>query len=388
MNQKKVRFYNESYLSMGFTWTGDPSCPIPLCLVCGKQLSNSAMAPAKLKRHFTTNHSHMKNKSADYFKRLLESQNKQSTAFVSKVSVSKKAQETSYLVAEIIAQKRKSHTVGENLIMPACKIIVGKMLGQDAVREIENVPLSNSTISQCIDDMSHDAEEVLCDKLKNSSFSVQVGESTDLANKCHIVAFVRFINEGEIQENLFCCKELPETSKGIDIFNILSTYLETRGLSWTNCVGICTDGAPSMVGSITGFVSLVKLENADVVSTHCFLHREVLISKSLGAEWKKVFDDATKMVNFIKQRPVHSRMFKKLRENLDKDKVLNRVFQLNDELQEYFQGNNKPDFAKCFEDEKWLQRLAYMADMFHHLNQLNKSLQGPGVLKSKCIDFK
>lgn len=112
MNQKKVRFYNESYLSMGFTWTGDPSCPIPLCLVCGKQLSNSAMAPAKLKRHFTTNHSHMKNKSADYFKRLLESQNKQSTAFVSKVSVSKKARETSYLVAEIIAQKRKSHTVG------------------------------------------------------------------------------------------------------------------------------------------------------------------------------------------------------------------------------------------------------------------------------------
>ena len=94
------------------------------------------MAPTKLKRHIATNHSHMKNKRADYLKRLLESQKKQSTALLSKVSVSEKALKTSYLVADIIAQKRKSHTVGENLILPACKIVVGKMLGQNAVQEI------------------------------------------------------------------------------------------------------------------------------------------------------------------------------------------------------------------------------------------------------------
>jgi hypothetical protein len=41
--------------------------------------------------------------------------------------------------------------------MPACKIIVSKILGQEAVREIENVPLSNSTINRCIDDTSYDA---------------------------------------------------------------------------------------------------------------------------------------------------------------------------------------------------------------------------------------
>jgi hypothetical protein len=52
---------------------------------------------------------------------------------IQKVTVSEKGQEASYLVAELIAQKRKSHTVGENLIMPTCKIIVGKMLGYDAV---------------------------------------------------------------------------------------------------------------------------------------------------------------------------------------------------------------------------------------------------------------
>jgi hypothetical protein len=71
----------------------------------------------------------------------LESQNKQSQAFVIKVTVNEKAQEASYLVAELVAQKRKSHRVGENLIMPTWKIVVAKMLGQDAAQEIENFPL-------------------------------------------------------------------------------------------------------------------------------------------------------------------------------------------------------------------------------------------------------
>jgi hypothetical protein len=65
------------------------------------------MAPAKLKQHLTTNHSHMTSKSADYFTWLLESQNKQSKAFVSKVTVSEKAQEASYLVAELLPIKGK-----------------------------------------------------------------------------------------------------------------------------------------------------------------------------------------------------------------------------------------------------------------------------------------
>lgn len=61
VDTKKVHLYDESSLSMCFTWTGDSCCPIPLCLVCGKRLTNATMAPAKLKQHLTTNHSHMTN---------------------------------------------------------------------------------------------------------------------------------------------------------------------------------------------------------------------------------------------------------------------------------------------------------------------------------------
>jgi hypothetical protein len=61
-------------------------------------------------------------------------------------------------------------------------------------------------------------------------------------------------------------------------------------------------------------------------------------------------------------------MFKKLCENLGKQhinlllytetkwlsrgRVRNRVSELEAELQDYFQENSKPDFAKCFEDEE------------------------------------
>jgi hypothetical protein len=72
--------------------------------------------------------------------------------------------------------------------MPACKIVLSKMLGQDAVREIEKVPLSRGRTSKCIDDLSRDAERVLCNKLKNNSFSIQVDESTDFTSKCHVLA--------------------------------------------------------------------------------------------------------------------------------------------------------------------------------------------------------
>jgi hypothetical protein len=146
-------------------------------------------------------------------------------------------------------------------------------------------------------------------------------ESADIISKAQLLAFVRFENKGEIMENCCCCKELPETNKGQDIFNILSSYLESCGLSWSRCVGICTDGGPLMIGSIKDFVTLVKEKNPDVITTHCFLHREVLVSKTIGEDLKQVLDVAVNMVNFIKQRPLKSRMFAKLSENMQKEHV-------------------------------------------------------------------
>jgi hypothetical protein len=106
-------------------------------------------------------------------------------------------------------------------IISAYKIVVRKTLGQDAVQEIENVPLSKSTVSRYTGELPHDAQEVLRYKLKNISFYIQVYDSPYSTNESYIVAFVRFANDGEIQEKFFCCRKLGETSIGQDIFNVL-----------------------------------------------------------------------------------------------------------------------------------------------------------------------
>jgi hypothetical protein len=57
---KKVKrqYYND-YLNVGFSYVYENYCRIPLCVVCGEKLFNSAIAPAKLKRHFLSKHANL-----------------------------------------------------------------------------------------------------------------------------------------------------------------------------------------------------------------------------------------------------------------------------------------------------------------------------------------
>jgi hypothetical protein len=64
------------------------------------------------------------------------------------VTVSVKAQEASYLVAELTAQRMESHAVAESLIMPACKILVRTVTGKAAESEIDKVTVCDNTVSK------------------------------------------------------------------------------------------------------------------------------------------------------------------------------------------------------------------------------------------------
>ena len=49
---------------------------------------------------------------------------------------------------------------------------------------------------------------------------------------------------------------------------------------------------------------------------------------------------------------------------------------MNELQEEVLLTNERSDYAKLLASDEWCARLAYLADIFHHLNELNTLMQG------------
>ena len=133
------------------------------------------------------------------------------------------------------------------------------------------------------------------------------------------------------------------------------------------------------------FVSKVKQTNPVVQITRCFLHRETLIAKTLPDELKEVLDTAVKLVNFIKTSSLKSQLFEILCKEmgadhkdlllqtkvrwLSRDRVLLPIYEVKEQIM-LFLADQKADFKHHLVGEHWWSKLAYLADVFGHLNIL------------------
>lgn len=208
-------------------------------------------------------------------------------------------------------------------------------------------------------------------------FALQLDESTDVTGKPQVVTFVRFICDNELIEQFLFCNDLPETTRGQDIFNLVNNYFTTANISWKFYLSVCTDGCPSMIGHLTGFLALVKKENPDTIFTHCFIHREALVAKSLVPELNEVLQTVVKMVNFIKSMDSeHTQLlFHTEVRWLPRGRVLQRFYELREELLLFFTCEES-QYADFLSDDSWCAKVAFLADIFEKLNYLNKCMQG------------
>ncbi|KAI4811174.1 hypothetical protein KUCAC02_014091 [Chaenocephalus aceratus] len=142
------------------------------------------------------------------------------------------------------------------------------MVGKDAAAKLRSVPLSNDTIRRRIEDMSADIKSQLLERLRGTTFAVQLDESTDVSGSAQLIALVRYPWEGRIQEDFLFCQELT--------------------------------------GRATGAQS-----NDGSYPLHCMLHRQALASKSLSPELQSVLSTVVSVVNHIKCKP-QSRLFGQL----------------------------------------------------------------------------
>ncbi|MBN3279439.1 ZBED5 protein, partial [Polyodon spathula] len=122
-----------------------------------------------------------------------------------------------------------------------------------------------------------------------------------------------------------------------------------------------------------------------------------MVSTMLGEKAQKVIqlvplsNNTVPMVNFIKARPLNSRIFSDLCNEmgskhvnlllhtevrwLSRGKALARFFELHSEVKVFFTDHPFP-LSHCLHDTDSLSRLGYLSDIFSRLNKLNLGLPG------------
>jgi len=121
------------------------------------------------------------------------------------------------------------------------------------------------------------------------------------------------------------------------------------------------------------------------LSTHCYIHRQNLASKKMKPELNEVLSQSVKIINYIKNIALNTRLLKALCDEMGSDhqnllfhsevlwlsrgEVLKRLYELRQEV-ELFLIDKKNDLSHYFQDKKWVARLAYLSDIISYINEL------------------
>ena len=157
-----------------------------------------------------------------------------------------------------------------------------------------------------------------------------------------------------------------------------------------------------MMGADKGFAAWIKCQNPAIQITHCCIHRESLMIKLLTQELSETMSDYIETVNLIKAKALNSRIFSILCDEmksehqsllfytsvrwLSRGKILARPFELQSEIKQFFLKQNKHEVYKHLEDDHWIAKLAYMANVFEHMNELDIKMQGISENILTCSD--
>lgn len=397
--KKKKRGYLESYIEYGFIEAMDKVRAE--CIFCRDKLANESLKPCKLKRHQSTKHPDTVGKPKEFFlrkKELLVVNRPQNIkdSLLRAGSDHRQATLASFDCSLLIAKDKKPHTEGETLIKPACIKMAERMCGPQVANKFKTVPLSNNTVKDRIDRMAGNVEKTLVEKLKRGPFSIQLDETTTVAEEAILVVYAQYIEVTEVKQDILMSVNLTSTTRGEDIFSAVDAYLTSHNISYKNIVACCTDGAASMMGKNKGFNSRLKEKAPHCLVFHCMVHRHALAGKHLCKDLNETLKTVVKIVNFIKARPLNRRIFAQLCEDethqtlllhtevrwLSRGKVLTRFMELKDQIQEFLADHNQT-LADEMTDE-FLVKAAYLADIFSLYNETNKRMQGAEGTVIEC----
>jgi hypothetical protein len=108
----------------------------------------------------------------------------------------------SYVISEKIARASKPFTDGE--FIKECIVSAVKVIYPENKQVFMNISLSGNTIAQRTEEIDNNVKQQLHEKNKRSlSFSIAVGESTDITNTAQLAIFIRGVFDNfEVTEEL------------------------------------------------------------------------------------------------------------------------------------------------------------------------------------------
>ncbi|KAK3545777.1 hypothetical protein QTP70_012656 [Hemibagrus guttatus] len=376
-----------------------------MAVVVNPGLDRSDVAVMKeynVRRHYETKHqsyaSYTGAERAQKFKQMAASLQAQQQVFFRANKIQENATAASYEVAQLIAQHGKLFSDGD--FIKQCLIKVTEVMCPEKVQDFNNVSLSRNTVVRRIEDLSANLKLQLRENACAFDFySIACDESTDATDTAQLLIFLRGVDHN------FCCTEelldmmsLKGTTTGGNIFDAVSEAIEKMGLKWDKLCGVTTDGAPAMTGERKGMASMVcvkvKESGGEAVRMHCIIHQEALCAKTV--QLGDVMNTVVKTVNIIRARGLYHREFQAFLSDVDAEygdvlyhsdvrwlsrgSLLQRFYSLRSEIDKFLKEKGRP--LHKLSDPLWLADLAFLVDLTHHLNTLNKNLQGKEQLVS------
>ena len=137
----------------------------------------------------------------------------------------------SYEIALLVANNKKPHTIAEERIMPAAKMLVKHVIGNEAVSKLNSVLVSNNTIHGHITKMSTDIKEQVITEVQGSKygFAIQLVKSNDVSNCAQLLVCMCCATKNATRSELLLINQMRTTTKGEDVFELVDNFLKKNG---------------------------------------------------------------------------------------------------------------------------------------------------------------
>uniref|UniRef100_A0A250Y343 Protein ZBED8 n=1 Tax=Castor canadensis TaxID=51338 RepID=A0A250Y343_CASCN len=394
----KKRKWEDDYVRYWFTCTTEvDGTHRPQCVLCNSVFSNADLRPSKLSDHFNRQHGGVAGHDLKSLKHVPAPSDRSQTLNTLGVASQEDALlQASYQFAYLCAKEKSPHTVAEKLVKPCALEIAQIVLGPDAQKKLQQVPLSDDVIHSRIDEMSQDILQQVVEDIKASPLKVgiQLAETSDMDDCSQLMAFVRYIKEKEVVEEFLFCEPLQLTTKGMDVFSLFRDFFLKHEIALDVCGSVCTDGASAMLGENSEFIARLKKEVPRILITHCLLNPHALITKTLPGKLKEALLTVVRVINFLKGRAPNHRLIQAFFEEigvefsvllfhtemrwLSRGQILTHIFEMYEEINQFLHHQSS-NLIEVFENKEFKVHLAYLADLFKHVNELSASVQRTGM---------